>query len=152
MACRESFATTYRRYKAMTLTKIGTVKLRRSLVCEQPSDGVTIRSCPLYPVGSSDGYRRSESELFRLLIPILITIHKRKRRQPSLSSSMRYGFMGERGAGWRLSSQPTRLTRRYHPKHGNLPLDAYMCVERQEPCLNSQMIKTAHAYIVRWLN
>jgi hypothetical protein len=34
-----------------------------------------------------------------------------------------------------------------HPKHGNLPLDAYMCVERQEPCPNSQMIKTAHAYI-----
>src|SRR5262245_57455692 len=26
MACRESFATTCRRYKAMTLTKIGTVK------------------------------------------------------------------------------------------------------------------------------
>src|SRR5262245_64630661 len=47
-----------------------------------------------------------------------------------------------------LSSQlPTRPTRPYHPKHGNLPLAAYMCAERQEPCPNSQMIKTAHAYI-----
>jgi hypothetical protein len=35
----------------------------------------------------------------------------------------------------------------YHPEHGKLILDAYMCAERQEPCPNSQMIKTAHAYI-----
>src|SRR6476469_8773339 len=44
--------------------------------------------------------------------------------------SMRHGLMKERGVGWQLSSQlPTRSTRHYHQNHGNLPLDAYMCVE-----------------------
>jgi hypothetical protein len=45
------------------------------------------------------------------------------------------------------TGQLTRLTRPYYPKHGNLRLDAYMGAERQEPCPNSQMIMTAHAYI-----
>jgi hypothetical protein len=50
---------------------------------------------------------------------------------------------------WCAVIEPTTNTayKAYHPKHGNLPLDAYMCAERQEPCPNSQMIKTAHAYI-----
>src|SRR5262245_40243259 len=88
---------------------------------------------------------------FGYLSPFSLQSTKEKEDNPRGRAPC-HGFMGERGAGWRLSSQPTRLTRRYHPKNGNLPLDAYMCVERQEPCLNSQMIKTAHVYIARWSN
>src|SRR5262245_27047048 len=58
------------RYKAMTLTKIGTVGQRRSRVCGQPSgDGVMIRSCPLYPVGSSDGYRSVRERTYSTTYP-----------------------------------------------------------------------------------
>ena len=139
----------------MTLTKIGTVR-QTSAVPSLRTDFWGRGDDKKLSALSSRLVRwlsvSPKANFFGYLSPFLFTTHKRKKRQPSRSSSMRHNFMGERGAGWRLSSQPTQLTR---PITQNMAISlwTHTCVSKgKEPCLNCQMIKTAHAYIARWLN